>query len=124
MPALQLSHFATSHEHHGSLRRGMGSSGSERRRFPRIDTWIDGRVYADYQYTKCTILDLSENGARLRPRSVFIPNSVSVQFPGLGTVAGNVVWRRKGQVGLKFHTGPGDVCQAVATYLDKVHMFH
>ena len=78
-------------------------SGGNRRFFLRTETRIDARILCDAYHADCSVLDLSEGGARIRSFSAKVPpRQLSVEIPGVGTLAGRVVWRGKDQFGFQF----------------------
>jgi hypothetical protein len=107
-------------DHMLGARRSTGASGAERRRYARINTTLDARIFADYQCSECKVVDLACNGARIKPRDLFMPRTVSLQIPGIGTVSAEVVWRRKGQVGLEFRKAPERLMNAIVTFMQQL----
>jgi hypothetical protein len=122
MNALQpaLSTFNSGDQMLGA-RLSIGSSGAERRRYARMNTTLNGKIFADYQCSDCKVVDLACNGARIRPQDLFVPPTVSLQIPGIGTVSARVVWRRKGQIGLEFRKTPERLMNAIMAFMQRFH---
>lgn len=65
---------------------------------------IEGRDYP------CTILDLSEFGARIEARGVqFGPSLAELQAERFGYLAARIQWARGAEAGLRFEVAPEDV---------------
>ena len=76
----------------------------EKRTRPRTRIDIPAHIVADRNTEHCTIVDMSDGGARLHVGSrLIVPTSLSLRAPDIGMVlAGQVVWRSKTQVGVRF----------------------
>jgi hypothetical protein len=82
----------------------MDAGSGSRRLFFRIETQIGAKIRCNAHYADCTVLDLSEGGARVKSLSAVVPpREMALEIPGIGCLAGRVVWRRKGQFGIQFH---------------------
>ncbi len=76
----------------------------KRRRAVRKRSFIPATLATTDVEVACTILDISESGARLRlPPGYFLSSSCYVRAPELGkAVRSRIVWRQKGELGLTF----------------------
>ena len=77
---------------------------SDKRRRGRSTTNIAGRLTSDQLDLPCTILDMSETGARLQIEpGVFLPKLFVLRAPEAGgDLEVDVVWRNRTQLGVRF----------------------
>lgn len=69
---------------------------------------IEGRDYP------CTILDLSESGARIQARGLqFGPSLAELQADRFGCLAARIQWARGAEAGLRFEAAPEDVVRTL-----------
>ncbi len=111
---LQLFELRTIPSVQGSSQMQIRESGQtvpteERRRWPRLP--IDGEtsitVNLRGQEYRCSLLDISLGGAKLRfQEEPPIHSNISLDHPGMGIMAGNCVWRNLRDVGVRFHEFP------------------
>ena len=67
---------------------------------------IEGRSYA------CTILDLSESGARIEARGVlFGPSLAKLECERFGCLEARIQWARGAEAGLRFEAEPAAIVQ-------------
>lgn len=123
MQALQVSSAANANWLFDLPRCSVDTARPDRRRFVRVAAGIKGKIFSKLQSDNCEVVDLSVGGARIRPYCMFVPRDISLQVPGMGTVAGRVAWRRKGQIGLQFNTEKRGT-SGVSEYLRKLEMLH
>ena len=77
---------------------------ADKRDAVRKRSFIPATIAAGNVEVACTILDLSETGAKLRlPAGYFLSSSCYIRTPQLGTsVPSRIVWRSQGEAGIVF----------------------
>lgn len=71
--------------------------------------WAGVLLHSDNEYP-CTVLDISELGARIAVVSIPArPSLVKLQCPQFGTLDGWLLWSRGETAGIRFHLPPSEV---------------
>lgn len=71
--------------------------------------WTGVLVHSDTEYP-CTVLDISELGARVEVTKVPArPSLVKLRCPQFGTLEGWLLWSRGEKAGIRFHLPPSEV---------------
>lgn len=85
----------------------------DRRRFPRFRACYMGSLHSTEQAVPvnlCDILDLSANGARIRPvESLSNARRVTLGLENFGRFPAEIAWRRGDEVGLTFSEDPSRI---------------
>lgn len=94
----------------------------EQRKFPRTGVIWSGTLQTDTETLKCTILNLSANGAKLKLHAPMTAGRLmgTVAIPRLGTFKATIAWRAdeaSGEIGLTFEDPPAAVAEALAGVL-------
>lgn len=94
----------------------------EQRKFPRTGVIWPATLQTDAETLKCTVLNLSANGAKLKLHTPMTAGRLmgTVAIPRLGTFKATIAWRAdeaSGEIGLTFQDPPTDVAEALASVL-------
>ena len=88
---------------------------ADNRAHPRFTTSLKGRLLSiDGRCNfACTILDLSEGGARINTREhVLVPSRIFLHVATTGAIFDcEVRWSRANEIGFRFLDSPGKVCR-------------
>ena len=94
----------------------------EQRRFPRTGVIWSGTLQTDTETLKCTVLNLSANGAKLKLHAPMTSDRLmgTVAIPRLGSFKATVAWRgdeTTGEIGVTFQDPPAAVAETLANVL-------
>ena len=95
----------------------------ERRRFKRLTTVINGRLFFAAERADGVVLDVSVNGIKFKTHGN-MPLGAPVTLSLAGTVhfGGEVVWRQGNVLGVSFSKAPEQVAQIMAAMLPPDHL--
>lgn len=94
-------------------------SGAERRKHPRVDVLESGLLYGEDGCIDCQVIDVSANGARIRPVGDLPTKSGACRFllARLGMFQAKICWAKNGQAGVAFDAPPEEVLEQCAPLL-------
>lgn len=82
----------------------------DRRSVRRWNVMWPATLTIEGRHHPCTILDLSEFGARIEARGLqFGPSLAELQAECFGSLVARIQWARGAEAGLRFQAGPEDV---------------
>ena len=93
--------------------------GAERRKHPRVHVLESGLLYGDGGCIDCQVIDVSANGARIRPVGELPTRTGACRFllARLGMFPAKIRWSANGQAGVAFEAPPEDVLERCAPLL-------
>ncbi len=91
---------------------------ADRRQHRRVRTLLTGQVNQDERVTDGVVLNLSVSGAKVRlAEPSFLGAIVKMRIARLGEFRGQVVWRTRNRMGLRFLDTPNDTSAIMTGFL-------
>lgn len=96
----------------------LAKSGSERRSMRRWTVMLPATLTIEGRDHPCTILDLSESGARILARGLqFGPSLAELQSERFGCLAARILWARGAEAGLRFEAAAEEVMKVLRPFV-------
>ena len=93
-------------------------AGADRRQHRRVRTLLTGQLNQGEQVTDGVVLNLSVSGANIRlTEPSFLGAIVKMRIARLGEFRGQVVWRARNRMGLRFLDTPIDTSAIMTGFL-------
>ncbi len=94
------------------------AAGPDRRHYRRVRTLLTGQLNQGERVADGVVLNLSVSGAKVRlAEPSFLGAIVKMRIARLGEFRGQVVWRARNRMGVRFLDTPGDTSAIMTGFL-------